>query len=60
SAGLWPDALFARGVNLMGGTRIVDGPGFRTAMASGASWSPYARKFALSAGDWPGWRILLS
>ncbi|MEO8543178.1 MAG: DUF364 domain-containing protein [Burkholderiaceae bacterium] len=60
SAGLWPDALFARGVTLMGGTRIVDGPGFRTAMASGASWSPCARKFALSAGDWPGWRKLLS
>jgi uncharacterized protein len=31
SAGLWPDALFARGVTLMGGTRVVDGAGFRAA-----------------------------
>ena len=60
SAGLWPDALFARGVRLMGGTRIVDGAGFRAAMASGASWSATARKFALSADGWPGWRTLLA
>lgn len=59
SAGLWPDVLFARGVTLLGGTRIVDGNGFRAAMASGASWSGTARKFALSAQDWPGWQSLL-
>jgi uncharacterized protein (DUF4213/DUF364 family) len=60
SAGLWPDSLFARGVSLLGGTRIVDGAGFRAAMATGASWSAYARKFALSADTWPGWRTLLA
>jgi uncharacterized protein (DUF4213/DUF364 family) len=59
SAGLWPGALFERGVTLMGGTRIVDGPGFRAAMANGASWSASARKFAIRASDWPGWRKLL-
>lgn len=60
SAGLWPDALFERGITLMGGTRIVDGPGFRAAMASGASWSTSARKFAIRSSDWPGWRRLLA
>lgn len=60
SAGLWPDALFARGVTLLGGTRVVDGDGFRKAMASGDSWSGTARKFALSAVDWPGWKSLLA
>ena len=60
SAGLWPDALFARGVTLLGGTRVVDGDGFRKAMASGDSWSGTARKFALSAVDWPGWKGLLA
>ena len=60
SAGLWPDPLFARGVTLTGGTRIVDGPQFLTAMASGGSWSGAAHKFALSAADWPGWRRLLA
>ncbi len=59
SAGLWPDALFARGVTLVGGTRIMDGPGFRAAIASGASWSASAQKFALSAQEWPGWQKLL-
>lgn len=60
SAGLWPDPLFARGVTLTGGTRIVDAPQFHAAMASGASWSGAARKFALSASEWPGWRKLLA
>jgi hypothetical protein len=59
SAGLWPDALFARGVTLLGGTRIVDGALFRDAMANGASWSAAAHKFALSADAWPGWQTLL-
>ncbi len=59
SAGLWPDALFARGVTLLGGTRIVDGAGFSAAITSGASWSATAQKFALSADTWPGWRTLL-
>ncbi len=58
SAGLWPDALFARGVTLLGGTRIVDGAGFAAAIASGASWSGSARKFALSADTWPGWQAV--
>jgi uncharacterized protein len=60
SAGLWPDALFARGVTLMGGTRVVDGAGFRAAMAGDAAWGPSTRKFAIKAGDWPGWQRLLA
>lgn len=60
SAGLWPDALFARGVTLLGGTRIVDGAMFRDAVASGGSWSAAAHKFALPADAWPGWQPLLS
>lgn len=60
SAGLWPDALFARGVTLTGGTRIVDGELLRRCMASGAAWSGAAQKFALSRSGWPGWRALLA
>ena len=59
SAGLWPDALFDRGVTLMGGTRISDGAAFRQAMANGESWSTAASKFAISRSDWPGWEQLL-
>lgn len=60
SAGLWPDALFARGVTLMGGTRVIDGAGFRAAMAGDTAWGPSTRKFAIKAGDWPGWQRLLT
>jgi uncharacterized protein len=60
SAGLWPDALFARGVSLMGGTRVVDGAAFRAAMAGDAAWGTSTRKFAIKARDWPGWQQLLA
>jgi uncharacterized protein len=58
SAGLWPDALFERGVTLLGGTQVVDGTAFTEAMASGESWSHASRKFAIARKGWPGWRAL--
>jgi uncharacterized protein (DUF4213/DUF364 family) len=58
SAGLWPDALFERGVTLLGGTRVVDARRFREAMAGGESWSEATRKFAMARETWPGWRRL--
>ena len=58
SAGLWPDALFARGVTLMGGTRVADGAAFADAMARGASWNAATTKFAISRAQWPGWQQL--
>jgi uncharacterized protein len=58
SAGLWPDALFRRGITLLGGTQVVDGKAFTEAMASGESWSGASRKFAIAREGWPGWRTL--
>lgn len=58
SAGLWPDALFERGVTLLGGTRVTDPQAFSDAMAVGASWSEATRKFAIAREGWPGWRTL--
>lgn len=58
SAGLWPDPLFARGVTLLGGTRIADTQAFAEAMAVGESWSAATRKFAIARAGWPGWRAL--
>jgi uncharacterized protein (DUF4213/DUF364 family) len=60
SAGLWPDALFARGVTLLGGTRVRDGAAFADAMARGESWSAASRKFAIDRASWPGWERLLA
>ena len=59
SAGLWPDALFARGVTHLAGTQIVDGPAFAQAMAQDSRWSHSARKYAIARGGWPGWQALL-
>ena len=58
SAGLWPDALFERGVTLQGGTRVTDPAHFAHAMATGQSFSTSTRKFAISKDSWPGWRTM--
>lgn len=60
SAGLWPDALFARGVTRIAGTQVVDGPAFADAMARGERWGHAARKFAIGRAEWPGWQALLA
>ena len=59
-AGCLPDALFARGVTLMGGSWIVDAEGFRRALAAGEPWGRHARKFALARADYPGLDALLA
>ena len=60
SAGCLPDALFARGVTLVGGSWIKDGEGFTSALRRGASLGDYASKFALSANSYPGFDALLA
>jgi uncharacterized protein len=55
-----PDPLFAQGVTFLGGSWITDPAGFLKALAAGTSWSPYARKFALTPAAYPGWRTLLA
>lgn len=54
SAGCLPDPLFMRGVTVVGGSWIADRQGFIDALRRGESWSAFAYKFALTAGDWPG------
>jgi hypothetical protein len=49
-----PDALFARGVTLMGGAWIESPAAFRQALAAGEPWGRHARKFALARADYPG------
>jgi len=58
SAGLWPDALFERGVTLLGGSRVTNPQAFAAAMAAGEGFSACTRKFAISRDGWPGWRAL--
>jgi hypothetical protein len=53
-AGCLPDALFKRGVTLVGGTWIENPEGLKLALATGAPWGGHTRKFALTPGDYPG------
>ena len=54
-----PDALFARGVTLMGGSWIIDAEGFKRALAQGEPWGRCATKFALGREGYPGLDALL-
>ncbi len=60
SAGLLPDALFAAGVTDVGGSWVVNGPGFAQALRGGERRGRSARKFALAATDYPGLPALLA
>lgn len=59
SAGCLPDALFARGVTLLGGSWVHDREGFIAALKSGEPLSDSASKFALTADSYPGWLTLI-
>jgi hypothetical protein len=59
-AGCLPDALFARGVTLIGGAWIENAEGFKHALAGGQPWGAHARKFALAPEDYPGVDALLA
>lgn len=60
SAGLLPDALFAAGVTDIGGSWVLDGPGFAEALRCGERRGRNARKFALRASAYPGLPALLA
>jgi hypothetical protein len=59
-AGCLPDAMFARGVTLMGGSWVADGPSFRQALLAGDRWGRFAPKFALARDAYPGFDALLA
>jgi len=54
SAGVLPDALFARGVSALGGTWIVEPAAFLEHLVCGQSRGAAARKFMLAVADYPG------
>lgn len=60
SAGCLPDALFSRGVTLLGGNWVSERLGFIAALSAGESFSPHAYKFALTPEAYPGFAALLA
>lgn len=59
TAGCVPDPLFARGVDCLGGRRVVDVEGFREAFREGRKWGAYACKYAIARDEYPGFGELL-
>jgi uncharacterized protein (DUF4213/DUF364 family) len=60
SAGCLPDALFARGVTLVGGSWVHNREAFLDALCRGESHSRHTRKFAITAAVYPGFGRLLA
>ncbi|MCF8197770.1 MAG: DUF364 domain-containing protein [Sulfuritalea sp.] len=60
SAGCLPDALFARGVTLLGGNWVHDSAGFVDALKRGESTSAFSAKSALTRDNYPGFEQLLA
>lgn len=60
SAGCLPDALFARGVTLLGGCWIEDPLQFIAALENGEPHSAFTSKFALTRDNYPGFEALLA
>jgi uncharacterized protein (DUF4213/DUF364 family) len=55
-----PDALFERGVHVLGGTWVQDPAAFARSLVRGEERGGAARKFTLARDQWPGWRELLA
>jgi uncharacterized protein (DUF4213/DUF364 family) len=60
SAACLPDALFAKGVTLLGGSWITDRDRYTAALKRGASLGDYASKIALTVDNYPGFTALLA
>jgi uncharacterized protein (DUF4213/DUF364 family) len=59
TAGCLPDPLFARGVDAIGGRRVIAAQGFRDAFRRGEKWGSFAMKYVISRQHYPGVDALL-
>lgn len=60
SMGCLPDALFRRGVTLIGGTWVLDRAAYVDALRQGAQRSGPAQKVVIARDGWPGFESLLA
>ncbi|MBL8330118.1 MAG: hypothetical protein JNJ71_14835 [Rubrivivax sp.] len=60
TASCLPDALFQRGVTLMGGSWVTDGPRFLAALSAGEQRPGLSQKVSMQRGDYPGFDALLA
>lgn len=54
TAGYFPDPLFARGVDVVGGTLVKDGELFFRLISEKKRWGPATQKFCIQKSSYPG------
>jgi len=54
TAGYFPDPLFKRGVDIVGGTLVTDGDLFYRLISERERWGPSTRKFCFQKADYDG------
>jgi uncharacterized protein (DUF4213/DUF364 family) len=54
TAGCVPDPLFSRGVDAIGGRRVVDAEAFREPFCNGQKWGSVASKYVIARQGYPG------
>ena len=59
SAGGFPDPLFARGVEVVGGTTVRDARGLLARLERGERWGDAVERYAIEAAGYPGLDALL-
>ncbi|MCC7484982.1 MAG: hypothetical protein IT529_08305 [Burkholderiales bacterium] len=60
TAGCVPDPLFARGVDTLGGRRVVERERFLEAFRGGGKWGACTRRYVVARGNYPGIERLLA
>jgi uncharacterized protein len=59
TVGCPPDPLFARGIHIVAGTRIVNAERARVELAAGRKIGAHAERFIIRRVDYPGFAVLL-
>ena len=60
TAGFFPDPLFSRGVNIVGGTYIHDPNLFMELISENKRWGPSTKKYCIQKNSYPGITSLLN
>ena len=60
TAGFFPDPLFSRGINIVGGTYIHDSNLFMELISENKRWGPSTKKYCIQKNNYPGITTLLN
>ncbi|MFX1397581.1 MAG: Rossmann-like domain-containing protein [Promethearchaeota archaeon] len=59
TGGFFPDPLFKRGVDVVGGTQVVDHFRFKELMRQNRRWGSSTKKYCITKNNYPGFKSIL-